>query len=93
MRNAIRFAGIGMVVLSVLVPAGAWAATSKAADKHDCQQVGQSGRFVCDKGPLAGKTFLSREAMVEALRKAPTSTVAKPAAAKPTTASVSKKKK
>lgn len=92
MRKAIRFAGIGIVVLSVLVLVGVWAATSEAADKHECQQVGQSKRFVCDKGPLAGKTFLSREDMVQALQKQ-TAAKAKPEAAKPSKTSVSKKKK
>ncbi len=93
MRKAIRVAGIGIAVLSVLVPVGAWATTSKAADKHDCQQVGQSGRIVCDKGPLRGKTFLSRDAMVEGLQKESAAAKAKPVEAKPSKASVSKKKK
>lgn len=93
MRKVMRFVGIGIVFLSVLAPVGVWAATSKAADKHDCQQAGQSGRFVCDKGPLAGKTFLSRDAMIESLRKESSKAAAQPVAAKPSKASASKKKK
>lgn len=92
MRKPMRFAGIGIVVLALSVSIGAWAATSKAADKHDCQEVGQSKRIVCDKGPLRGKTFMSREAMVEGLQKE-SAAKAKAEAAKPSKTSVSKKKK
>ncbi|MGQ0811405.1 MAG: hypothetical protein ACT4OO_09295 [Nitrospiraceae bacterium] len=86
MQKIIRFMGIVIVFVSAFVPVGIWAAKGKAVDKHDCYQVSPQGRFVCDKGPLAGKTFLSREAMMEGLRKDSSMP------AKPSKASVSKKK-
>jgi hypothetical protein len=36
-------------------------------DRHDCHQVRRG--YVCKKGPLAGQSFVSRKAMIDALRK------------------------
>lgn len=47
-----------------LMPAAGWAA--KSADKHDCHGE-KGGRYVCDRGPLAGKSFANRKAMMEAV--------------------------
>ncbi len=47
-----------------LMPFSGWA--GKPADKHDCRAQ-KGGRYVCERGPLAGKTFASRKAMMEAV--------------------------
>jgi hypothetical protein len=48
----------------VLMPINGWA--GKPVDKHDCRAE-KGGRFVCERGPLAGKSFASRKAMMEAV--------------------------
>lgn len=81
--------GMGILILTVW-PSMSWAA--KAKDRHDCHAE-KGGRYVCDKGPLAGKQFASKKAMVEALRSGSQSSgEAKPVSAKPVKAKVSKKK-
>jgi hypothetical protein len=59
-----------VLVLSVLwltlTPFVSWAA--QAAEKHDCRQERPKGSYYCEHGPLAGKRFASRKAMVEALK-------------------------
>ena len=47
------------------LPALTWSA---AAGGHDCVKQGKQG-YRCVKGPLAGQTFSSQQAMVAALRK------------------------
>lgn len=54
------------LVLVVGLPNSLWA-KAQPVDRHDCRRV-KSG-YVCDKGPLAGKSFASRQAMINALRK------------------------
>jgi hypothetical protein len=49
---------------AILMPLDGWA--GKPADKHDCRAE-KGGRYVCERGPLAGKTFASRKAMMEAV--------------------------
>lgn len=59
-----------VLVLSVLwltlTPFVSWAV--QAAEKHDCVQERPKGSYYCERGPLAGKRFASRKAMVEALK-------------------------
>lgn len=59
-----------VLVLSVLcltlTPFVSWAA--QAVVKHDCRQERPKGSYYCERGPLAGKRFVSRKAMVEALK-------------------------
>lgn len=47
------------------LPAASWGAQAK--DKHDCLAQ-KGGKYVCVKGPLAGKTYGSKKAMMDALR-------------------------
>jgi len=47
------------------LPSLTWPAPSGG---HDCMKQGKQG-YRCVKGPLAGQTFPSRQAMVAALRK------------------------
>jgi hypothetical protein len=48
------------------LPSTLWA-KGQPMDRHDCHRV-KSG-YVCEKGPLAGRSFASRQAMINALRK------------------------
>lgn len=54
------------LVLFAGLPNSLWA-KSQTVDRHDCHRV-KSG-YVCEKGPLAGRSFASRQAMINALRK------------------------
>lgn len=56
---------VGLVLLTGL-PNSLWA-KSQTVDRHDCRRV-KSG-YTCEKGPLAGRSFPSRQAMIHALRK------------------------
>jgi hypothetical protein len=53
-------------VLFAGFPNGLWA-KGQPIDRHDCHRA-KSG-YVCEKGPLAGRSFASRQAMINALRK------------------------
>lgn len=59
-----------VLVLSILwltlTPSISWAA--QAVMKHDCRQERPKGSYYCERGPLAGKRFASRKAMVAALK-------------------------
>jgi hypothetical protein len=59
-----------VLVLSVLsltlTPFVSWAV--QAAEKHDCHQESPKGSYYCERGPLAGKRFASRKAMVMAMK-------------------------
>ena len=55
----------GLVLVAGL-PNSLWA-KGQPVDRHDCHRV-KSG-YVCDKGTLAGRSFASRQAMINALRK------------------------
>ena len=68
------------VSLSLMLPFNGWAA--KPADKHDCRAE-KGGRYVCEKGPLAGKSFASRKAMMEAVSGGSASDVGQPVSEKP----------
>ncbi|MBI5855378.1 MAG: hypothetical protein HZB35_09175 [Nitrospirae bacterium] len=59
-----RYMLTALLSVLFLMPAAGWAA--KPADKHDCHAE-KGGRFVCDRGPLAGKSFANRKAMMEAV--------------------------
>lgn len=89
-RSMWSLVGIGIFVLSVLPTAVSWAA--KPTDKHDCH-VEKGGKYVCDRGPLAGRTFASKKSMIEAMRAGsqPPAEV-QPVSAKPAKAKVTKKK-
>ncbi len=65
MRMAQVIASAVVLVVLAALPLASWAAKSK--DKHDCL-VEKGGKYVCVKGPLAGKTYGSKKAMMEALR-------------------------
>jgi hypothetical protein len=82
---------IGLVVMLVTVlPVTVWAGKSVA--KHDCRAE-KGGKYVCEKGPLAGKTFASKKSMIEAMRSGSQSSVeAQPVSTKPVKAKVAKKK-
>lgn len=54
------------LLLLTLTPFATWSA--QPLMKHDCRQEHPKGSFYCDRGPLAGKRFASRKAMVEALK-------------------------
>ncbi|MEX5213052.1 MAG: hypothetical protein NW703_02700 [Nitrospiraceae bacterium] len=56
---------IAGVVLVVGLPNSLWA-KSRPVDRHDCHRV-KTG-YLCEKGPLAGRSFASRQAMIRALR-------------------------
>jgi hypothetical protein len=80
--------GLGIILVTVL-PVTVWA--GKSADKHDCRAE-KGGKYVCEKGPLAGKTFASKKAMIDAMRNgSPSSDQTQPVSAKPVKAKVSKK--
>lgn len=64
----------------ILMPLGGWAA--KPVYKHDCR-VEKGGRYVCERGPLAGKTFASRKAMMEAVSAGSPSDVGRSPAERP----------
>lgn len=49
-----------------LTPFVSWAA--QTVMKHDCHQERPKGSYYCERGPLAGKRFASRKAMVAALK-------------------------
>lgn len=58
-----------------LTPFVSWAA--QPLMKHDCRQDRPKGSYYCERGPLAGKRFASRKAMVEALNKSLAAEVAR----------------
>ena len=64
----------------LLMPLNGLAA--KPADKHDCRAE-KGGRYVCEKGPLAGKSFASRKAMMEAVSGGSASDVGQTVSEKP----------
>ncbi|MEW6245182.1 MAG: hypothetical protein AB1555_00545 [Nitrospirota bacterium] len=84
------------VVLMALVMGPATSFAAKSSDKHDCRQERPRGPYICERGPLAGKTFATRKAMIEALRNGATAPmpVKKESAVKsaPSKAKASKKK-
>lgn len=55
-------------VLMVVVMGSEISFAGKSTDKHDCRQERPRGPYVCERGPLAGKTFANKKAMIEALR-------------------------
>lgn len=85
--------GVSLLALT-MGPAISFAA--KSGDKHDCRQERPRGPYICERGPLAGKTFATKKAMIEALRNGATAPrpVKKETAAKsaPSKAKASKKK-
>ncbi len=68
-----------VLVLSILwltlTPFVSWAA--QAAMKHDCYQERPKGSYYCERGPLAGKRFASKKAMVAALKNSSAAEVAR----------------
>jgi hypothetical protein len=89
MSRAMVFA---LVVMLVTLPTISWAA--KSSDKHDCHAE-KGGKYVCDRGPLTGKTFASKKSMIEAMRAgsgAQSQGEAQALSAKPIKTKVSKKK-
>lgn len=54
------------LTLTPLTPFVSWAA--QTVMKHDCRQERPKGSYYCERGPLAGKRFASRKAMVAALK-------------------------
>ena len=67
MSRMLAFALVLSVLGLTLTPFVSWAA--QAEEKHDCRQERPKGSYYCERGPLAGKRFASRKAMVEALNK------------------------
>lgn len=57
---------IAGLVLVAGLPSSLWA-KGQPVDRHDCHRA-KSG-YICEKGPLAGRSFVSRQAMINALRK------------------------
>ncbi len=80
--------------LLALIMGPALSFAGKSTDKHDCRQERPSGPYVCERGPLAGKTFATKKAMIEALRNGVTAPrpVKKESAVKSPPATASKKK-
>ncbi|HXF91809.1 MAG TPA: hypothetical protein VNK46_03550 [Nitrospiraceae bacterium] len=80
--------------LLVLIMGPAISFAGKSTDKHDCRQERPRGPYVCERGPLAGRTFATKKAMIEALRNGATASmpVQKESAVKSPPAKVSKKK-
>ena len=67
MAKRIKLAGfIAGLVLFIGLPNTPWAKV-QSVDRHDCRRA-KSG-YACEKGPLAGRSFVSRQAMINALRK------------------------
>lgn len=64
---------LGMVLMAVMHPAISFA--GKSTDKHDCRQERPRGSYICERGPLAGKTFATKKAMIEALRNGATAPI------------------
>lgn len=64
-RNLSVFLG---TVLMVVVMGPVISFAGKSADKHDCRQERPRGPYICERGPLAGRTFATKKAMIEALR-------------------------
>jgi len=66
MNSRLSFVLVLSILWFALTPFVLWAA--QAAEKHDCRQERPKGSYYCEHGPLAGKRFASRKAMVEALK-------------------------
>jgi hypothetical protein len=62
------------VLWVTLTPFVSWAA--KAVMKHDCYQEHPKSSYYCERGPLTGKRFASRKAMVAALKNSSAAEVA-----------------
>lgn len=67
MSRMLAFVLVVSMLWLTLTPFVSWAA--QAVMKHDCRQELPKGSYYCERGPLAGKRFASRKAMVEALNK------------------------
>lgn len=67
MSRMLAFVLVLFLLWLTLTPFVSWAA--QAEEKHDCRQERPKGSYYCERGPLAGKRFASRKAMVEALNK------------------------
>ena len=65
-RTTLLAGFMAALVLFVGLPNSLWA-KGQPVDRHDCYRV-RSG-YVCEKGPLARRSFASRQAMINALRK------------------------
>ena len=63
------------VLWLTLTPFVSWAA--QAVMKHDCYQERPKRSYYCERGPLAGKRFASRKAMVAALKNSSAAEVAR----------------
>ncbi len=63
-----KFACVAMIgcLLVAATPVLGWARSND--DGHDCVKAGKRG-YKCVKGPLAGKSFPTQEAMIKEMRK------------------------
>ena len=67
MSRMLAFILVLSMLWLTLTPLVSW--TAQTVEKHDCRQERPKGSYYCERGPLAGKRFASRKAMVEALNK------------------------